>query len=190
MNIIQKLFSHNLFITRSVATRTSLLIFILVTIIMLTAGSWLVTDARDTVAKETDEQASRAMDGVVQDIDSRISNVETAVATAAAFADRTTQHETQCYELLYRLISKNKDIAAATLLYRDSYFPELGRYYAPTVTRDPLTGELEADEIGGPDNDFCYLETDSNWIYTTLLEHGYWCLPYVDSMSTKRAMVT
>ena len=174
----------------SVATRTSLLVFVLITIIMLTGGFYQMKRVRDVVADETNRQAGRAMDGVLADIDSRISNVETAVETAAAFADRNTQDESLCYELLYRLISKNNDIAAATLLYRENFFPELGRYYAPTVTRDPLTGELAADEIGGPDNNFCYLETDSNWIYTNILEKGYWCLPYVDSMSTKRAMVT
>ncbi|MBE6255813.1 MAG: HAMP domain-containing protein [Prevotella sp.] len=174
----------------SVATRTSLLVFVLITIIMLTGGFYQMKRVRDVVADETNRQAGRAMDGVLADIDSRISNVETAVETAAAFADRNTQDESLCYELLYRLISKNNDIAAATLLYRENFFPDLGRYYAPTVTRDPLTGELAADEIGGPDNDFCYLETDSNWIYTNILEKGYWCLPYVDSMSTKRAMVT
>ncbi|MBR0274360.1 MAG: SpoIIE family protein phosphatase [Bacteroidaceae bacterium] len=177
-------------INSSVATRTSLLVFVLISIIMLTGGFYLVNRVRKVVAEETSRQASRAMDGVLADIDSRISNVETAVATAASFADRSTQDESLCYELLYRLIGKNNDISAVTLLYRDSYFPELGRYYAPTVTRDPLTGELEADEIGGPENDFCYIETDSNWIYTNKLEEGYWCLPYVDSMSTKRAMVT
>ena len=177
-------------LTNSVATRTSLLVLVLITIIMLTVGLWQVQRVRSVVAEETSRQASRAMDGVIADIDSRIANVETAVATAAAFADQTTQDKSQCYNMLYRLIGKNNDIAAATLLYRDSFFQELGHYYAPTVVRDPLTGELEADEIGGPENDFCYLETDSNWIYTNLLEEGYWCLPYVDSMSTKRAMVT
>ena len=191
MNIIKKLFTLNFF-TRSVATRTSLMIFVLVTIIMLVAGSLQVNHVRSLVEEDMRYQANRSMDGVINDIDNRISNVETAVATAAAFADRSTQHETQCYELLYRLIGKNKDIAAVTLLYRESYFPELGRYYAPTVTRDPLTDALEADEIGGPENEFCYLETDSNWIYTKILppDQGYWCLPYVDSMSTKRPMVT
>ena len=49
---------------------------------------------------------------------------------------------------------------------------------------------MTEDEIGGPEHDFSYLETDSNWVYTNILDRGYWCLPYVDSMSTKRAMVT
>lgn len=177
-------------IKQSVATRTALLVLFMVSFIMLIGGFYQIGRVRSYVKNETETQARRAMDGAVARIDSRISNVETAVHTAAAFADRSTQSKTLCYEMLYRLISKNSDIAAATLLYRADYFPELGRYYAPTVVRDPITGQLEADEIGGIENDFDYLETDSNWIYTNLLERGYWCLPYVDSMSTKRAMVT
>ncbi|MBR1799920.1 MAG: SpoIIE family protein phosphatase [Bacteroidaceae bacterium] len=176
--------------SRSVALRTTLYVFLLTALIM--TGMNYIESSRvyDAVASEMLRQAGRAMDGVVADIDSRVSNVETAVETAAAFADRTSRHETQCYEMLYRLISKNYDIAAVTLLYRENFFPQMGRYYAPTVVRNPISGELEPNEIGGPVADFCYLETDSNWIYTNLLRDGYWCLPYSDSISTKRAMVT
>ncbi len=176
--------------SQSVALRTTFAVFIVITVIMATVN-WIESDrVEDAVSREMVRQAGRAMDGMVADIDNRVSNVETAVKTAAAFADKDTQDESGCYELLYRLISKNSDIAAVTLLYRENFFPEMGRYYAPTVVHNPVTDALEADEIGGPEADFCYLETDSNWIYTNLLREGYWCLPYSDSISTKRAMVT
>ncbi len=187
MNILYRISNA---LSHSVATRTTALVFALITLIMLPSSLWLIEAVRAVVKEQMMRQANRSMDGAINSIDNRIANVETAVHTAAAFADRTTMHETQCYELLYRLIGKNDDIAAVTLLYSENYFPHLGRYYAPTVARDPLTGQLEADEISGPENDFCYLETDSNWIYTHEHLDGYWCLPYVDSMSTKRAMVT
>jgi sigma-B regulation protein RsbU (phosphoserine phosphatase) len=130
------------------------------------------------------------MDGAIKMIDTRVSKVETAVNTAAGYAYLLAQDKKKAYTLLQRLIAANDDIAAGTLMYRAGYFPDEGRYYAPTISRDPVSGALEEDEIGGPEYDFCYLETDSNWVYTTKLDTGYWCLPYVDSMSTKRAMVT
>ena len=177
-------------ISQSVAVRTTLSVFILITILMASMNFYEINRVKEGVADEMVRQAGHAMDGVVADIDNRVANVETAVKTAAAFADRDTQHKTDCYELLYRLITKNEDIAAVTLLYRENFFPDMGRYYAPTVVHNPVNGEYEADEIGGPEADFCYLETDSNWIYTNVLREGYWCLPYSDSISTKRAMVT
>ena len=177
-------------LNKSVAVRTTFLVLCIVTLIMFVAGTLQTRYTRSAVGAEAHRHASHAMDGAIKMIDTRVSKVETAVNTAASYAYLLAQDKKNAYTLLQRLIAANEDIAAVTLMYRADYFPEEGRYYAPTVSRDPVSGALEEDEIGGPDNDFCYLETDSNWVYTTKLDAGYWCLPYVDSMSTKRAMVT
>ena len=174
----------------SIATRTTILVLAMITIIMLTAGIWQMQYVRSIVADETHRQASRSMEGAIKVIDNRISNVETAVETAASYANMFAPYEMLANTLMQRLKAANEDIDAVTLLYRADYFPQHGRYYAPTITRNPATGALEADEIGGPENDFCYLETDSNWVYTNKLDRGYWCLPYMDTISTKRPMVT
>ncbi len=176
-------------LNQSVAARTTVFIGVVVTAIMLIAGTIQVKYIRDAVATETNRQAGRSMESAIKVIDNRVSNVETAVETAGAYAPMLAPHYTLCHTLLERLIKANEDISAVTLLYEDNYFPEEGKYFAPTIVRNE-DGSLETDEIGGPENDFCYLETDSNWIYTNKLDKGYWCLPYVDSMSTKRAMVT
>ena len=174
----------------SVAARTTTLVLSLVTLIMLVAGFWQMHHVRAITLDEAHRQASRSMESAIAVIDNHITNIETTVETAASYANMFAPHEVLVYKLLERLIDANKDIAAVTLLYRADYFPEHGRYYAPTITRNPADGQLEEDEIGGPEHDFCYLETDSNWIYTSKLDQGYWCLPYMDSMSTKRPMVT
>ncbi|MBO4721221.1 MAG: SpoIIE family protein phosphatase [Prevotella sp.] len=175
---------------RSVALRTTILVLGIVTVIMLVAGLWQINYMREIVTEETHRQASRSMESAIKVLDNRVSNVETAVNTAASYAYMMAPHEVLGITLLQRLIEANEDIAAVTLMYKADYFPNHGRYYAPTISRDPITGALEEDEIGGPENDFCYLETDSNWVYSNKLDAGYWCLPYIDSMSTKRAMVS
>ena len=177
-------------LNKSVAVRTTFLVLCIVTLIMFVAGTLQTRYTRSAVGAEAHRQASHAMDGAIKMIDTRVSKVETAVNTAASYAYLLAQDKKKAYTLLQRLIAANDDIAAVTLMYRADYFPEEGRYYAPTISRDPVSGALEEDEIGGPEYDFCYLETDSNWVYTTKLDTGYWCLPYVDSMSTKRAMVS
>ena len=176
----------------SVATRTTLLVLMLIAAIMVVAGLWQVQKVRTIVTDEAHSQVRRSMEAAINVISGHVSNVETAVNTAAAYAQTEARHEARSYEVLHRLMDADADsvISAATLLYRDSYFPQHGRYYAPTLVRNPENGRLEENEIGGPDNDFCYLETDSNWVYTNQLDYGYWCLPYADSISTKRAMVT
>ena len=177
-------------LNKSVATRTTIMVLFLVAVLVLGGGMWQVQHVRKTISEETHRQANRSMDGAIRMIDNRISNVETAVKTAASYADMFATQESKANEMLERLIAFNEDIAAITLMYKENYFPQHGRYFAPTITRDPVSGKLERDEIGGPENDFCYLETDSNWIYTNLLDRGYWCLPYMDSISTKRAMIS
>ena len=176
-------------LNQSVATRTTVIIAVVVIAILLIGGTFQVKYIRDAVAKETNRQASRSMENAIKEIDNRISTVETAVTTAASYAHMFAPHKELHELLIERLIKVNQDISAVTLLYKANYFPEEGKYFAPTIVRNE-DGSLETDEIGGPENDFCYLETDSNWIYTNKLDTGYWCLPYVDSMSTKRAMVT
>ena len=174
----------------SVASRTCFVVLMVLAIVFIVFSTWQIHHIRKVLVRESHQQASRSMETAVNIISDRISDVEIAVETAASFADVFTKDDEACYQLLDRLIGHNEDIAAATLLYCENYFPKHGRYFAPTVFRNPVKGSLEYDEIGGPENDFCYLETDSNWIYTNKLQRGYWCLPYLDSMSTKRPMVT
>lgn len=174
----------------SVARRTTILMVSMVAVVILVAGFWQIRLLRQSTERQMQRNADRAMSAAVKVIDNRMASVEASVATAAAYADMLATDEHAAYSLLQRLIDADEDISAVTLLYRADYFPNHGRYFAPTISRDPVSYQLEKDEIGGPDNDFCYLETDSNWIYTNELDRGYWCLPYVDSMSTKRALVT
>ena len=156
----------------------------------MTIGNLLqMQHVRSVVSKEMKRQATRSIDGVVKVIDNKVSNIETSVNTAAAYAENLAQKEETSYEMLHRLIDSNTDIAAATLLYRADYFPEHGRYFAPTVSRNHVTGSLARKDVGGPQNDFLYHETDSNWVYTTLMDKGYWCLPFI-SKATNRPMVT
>jgi sigma-B regulation protein RsbU (phosphoserine phosphatase) len=176
-------------LNHSVAVRTTCIVLVVVTVIMLTAGIWQMTYVRGEVVKEVNRQAGRSMENAINVIDNRLSNVETALNTAASYAYMFAPHEALCSTLMQRLIEANDDISAVTLLYEANFFKNHGRYFAPTVYRT-TDNKIETDEIGGPENDFCYLETDSNWVYTNKLDKGYWCLPYVDSMSTKRAMVT
>ncbi len=180
---------HNIF-THSVASRTVIMVLVVTAVMMLTAGYFQTRHIRNIVAAELDRQANRSMAGAIKVIHNRINSIETAVKTAAALSDKFAMQEDTADSMIARLINSNKDIAAVTLLYKENYFSKHGRYYAPTISRDSDSDELTTDEIGGPEKDFCYLETDSNWVYTNKLDRGYWCLPYVDSMSTKRSMVT
>jgi len=174
---------------RSVASRTTRFILFVVTTIMLIAGLGQMRYVRSIVAEETNRQASRSMDGAIKIIDNRLSNVETAVNTAASYAYMLAPQESLCNTLLQKLMETNDDIAAVTLLYEADYFPKHGRYFAPTIIRN-TDGSFETDEIGGPDNNFCYLENDSNWVYSNKYDGGYWCEPFIDTMSTNRAIVS
>ena len=77
----------------SVATRTTLLVLVIVAVSVLTAGIWQTDRVRDIGGKVVHRQASRSMESAIQVIDNRISNVETAVNTALSYADMFASHE-------------------------------------------------------------------------------------------------
>ena len=180
-------------IDSSVAIRTTTIIIMTILVIMLSMGFWQNRHVHRLIEQSMHHRTNQAIDNAVKIIDGHLSEVETAVNTASGYAALLRldePRETDIYKMMEQLISSNEEISAVTMMYRADFFPKHGRYFAPTVYRNLKTNRLEKDEIGGPKNDFCYLETDSNWIYTNKLNSGYWCLPYVDSMSTKRAMMS
>ena len=62
----------------SVAMRTTCIILIVVSVIMITVGIWQMMYVRSVVAEETNRQASRSMLGAIGVMENRLSNVETA----------------------------------------------------------------------------------------------------------------
>lgn len=158
-------------------------------IIMLLGTFLMVARARRTVTQRSVDKVETSVNSATKGIADRMEDVEIAVQTAASFADVFAHDKSKVYSLLQRLVLAEEDITAATMLYAENYFPKEGRYYAPTALIDE-NGSIRTEEIGGPENDFPYFETDSNWIYTNKKGSEYWCLPYMDSISTMRPMIT
>ena len=178
------------FLDRSIGVRTTILVGVQLILILLISDVWQMQHTRSIIAKDTHRQASHSMEAAIKVIDNRISRVETAVETAASYADLFATDDVSAYLLLQRLISSNSDISAVTLMYRANYFPQHGRYYAPSVSRNSTNDDLIMENIGSSEYEFNYLETDSNWVYTNKLDSAYWCLPYKDSIVTQRGMVS
>ena len=97
---------------RSVATRTTIIMVCVVVVVLLTIGIWQVQRVRSIVSEEVRREASHSMEGAIKVMDNRISNVETALQTAASYADIFAGEERRVYVLLHRLLESNKDIDA------------------------------------------------------------------------------
>ncbi len=175
---------------RSVATRTTIIMVVMVAVITLTAGVWQMQHVRSIIRQEVNRDANHAMDAAVKVIDSRISNVEMVVETAAAYADLFCYDDKKAYGLLYRLLESNVDIDAACVMYWENFFPQHGRYYCPIVTRNPKTGVMKEENLGLPQYKFYYLEDDENWECSVESDGGYWCQPYYDSLTNHCAVVS
>lgn len=174
---------------RSVATRTTIIMVVIVTIILVTSGLWQMEHVRGFISDEVHRQATRAMESSVGVIDNRMSNVQTAVETAASYADLFASDEQEAYTLLRRLFQSNDDIDAVTLMYRANFFPKHGRYYAPRISKDALTGLVKEHDISNQEKPFRYLEEDPDWIETTKAGKAMWGDPYWDSIDTPTAVV-
>ncbi len=150
-------------INTSVAVRVTQLVLLVVAVLLLMFEVWEMVYVRRIVVQEMDQQTTIALEGAVKVIDKHVSNVESSVNTAASYAYMFAPHETLAYTFLESLIEGNVDIAAVTLLYKGNYFPVQGRYFAPTISRDPKTLKLERYDLCESENHFKCLETDGNW---------------------------
>ena len=175
---------------RSVATRTTIIMVCVVVVVLLTIGIWQVQRVRSIVSEEVRREASHSMEGAIKVMDNRISNVETALQTAASYADIFAGEERRVYVLLHRLLESNKDIDAVSLMYNADFFPSKGRYYCPIVSRNPKTGEEQEDDLGNERHGFRYLEENENWKVSSKTDAGYWCLPYYDSLYNREVVVS
>ena len=175
---------------RSVATRTTIIVVCVVTIVLLTVGLWQVQRVRTIISEEVRREASHSMEGAIKVMDNRVSNVETALQTAASYADIFAGDEQRAYGLLHRLLDSNDDIDAVCLMYEADFFPKKGRYYCPVVSRNPVTGVEKEDNLGDEKHRFRYLEENENWECTVETDAGYWCMPYYDSLTNSEVVVS
>ncbi len=169
--------------------RTTTILVAVLSSLFLLAGYLQSRHAKRVVSQELRWQASRSMESATKIIDSRMRNIEVAVQTASNYAKDIAQDADKAPKLLESLVASSNDITAATLLYKANYFPQHGRYFAPTVVHDMVHDTLIHYEIGGKKANFMYLETDSNWVYSNRLNAPYWSLPFI-AISTKSAMVS
>ena len=105
-------------------TRTTLLMVLLVAFILLPGGIWQLQHVRTALEEEAVRVANKSMGRALEMIENRIANVETAVGTAASYADIMAPYKDKALSMLERLILCNNDIAAVTLLYKEDYFKE------------------------------------------------------------------
>lgn len=175
-------------LNNSIALRTTTLVLCVLTIILVAAGLWQMKYVKDTISDDLQWQTSRSLAGATKIIDNRLLNIETAVNTAAMYAETAAQNKQTAKRLLEGIVATSNDITAATILYKENFFPEEGKYFAPTVAKDNKNN-LSYHEIGGEKFNFYYLENDSNWVYTHKTNKPYWSLPFV-AISTKRTMVS
>ena len=100
------------FLDSSIGVRTTILVGVQLILILLISDVWQMQHTRSIIAKDTHRQASHSMEAAIKVIDNRISRVETAVETAASYADLFATDDVSAYLLLQRLISS---CAACTL---------------------------------------------------------------------------
>ena len=78
---------------KSVAARTTFMVVLMLLIIMGIGSVWQMQHVTAVVGAEAQRQASKSMESAIKVIENRISNVETAVSTAASYADMLAPHE-------------------------------------------------------------------------------------------------
>lgn len=118
-------------IDNSVATRTTMIVIMMILVIMLSMGFWQNYHVRHIIEKSMHHRTNMAIENAVKIIDGHLAEVETAVNTASGYAgmlglEDHEPREAEIYQMMEQLISSNEEIAAVTMMYREDFFRTMG----------------------------------------------------------------
>lgn len=141
-----------------------------------------------TTMRETHSYADVSLKTATEALDHRLAQVETATKSMTQESALITSDPQSAYAMLQKLLDRCSYISAATLMFRDNYYPQIGHEYAPSIKKEFMKDRLEDDDIK---YGFRYLHAsvpDVNWI-AGLKGKSVWCQPYRQSLPPKNVRV-
>lgn len=142
-----------------------------------------------TAVQEAHQRANDAMTSAANAVNWRLYNVETTTHTAGKLGYMIGKDSYDVFKFLRSIVESNPDIATAGLFIKPGLYPGHDGMFAPTVSRNFYTKQIEMADASDAEHGYNYLEDDENWD-CAVKGDSIWGDPYMDSTFTKRPLVT
>ena len=162
----------------SILVRT--LLIMIVPILLLFASGYTVTLAGVALLSE------RMVKGEYEVIRRITSELHVAVTNTMPEIKEKLDKPEKMHAIMERLLKLNPGIRSCGISFRDSYYPEKGRWYCPYVVRGDST-DTQTLTLG--DSGYDYLHAD--WFVEAMKrEEAYWGTAWVDTTDNDNPMVS
>lgn len=170
---------------RSFATKLTLYIVSIATLLFVVAIIFVGTVSLDTIHKDAENIVSYKLDAVVNNMEKILSEVEASVKSTAWEVQDHKNDPKYMYYLTRKLVESNDYIVGSAVAYRPFYFGQ--EYNAPYTYVNKKTGDIETFQLGNIDNDYPIQE----WYQIPqLLKKEWWSEPYFDEGGGRIIMTT
>ncbi|MCQ2153362.1 MAG: SpoIIE family protein phosphatase [Bacteroidales bacterium] len=166
----------------------SLTLFVLIVVLVLFLGTsaiCLVVTSKLSL-EEAHRTTERTMFETRRMLDSKFDRIEYATRSAAMLTDDLiTSDPKSGYKILRHLMQSCPDVKVCGILFREYYYPSMGKEYTPEMKVDPETGDyVPFDASPG----FKYIDVDENWIFSSQGEN-YWSNAYADRFHEGKKLI-
>ena len=165
-----------------VSLQVTRVVILMVTIVMVICAGVVTYIAYTSAVDTAHSDAMRSMSIACQYMDEQLSQIELATQTTARQASQViSSNDSQSpYTLLRDLIFLAPDLSSAAIMFRENYYPSMGREYAPAMLNNDSLFSFE--HYNAVASGFHYLDDpgEFNWIESSQ-GRSYWCEPYVHS---------
>lgn len=170
---------------RSLATRLTLYIVSITTLLFVAAIIYVGTVSLEIINKDAEGLVSNKLDAVVGDMEEILSEVEASVKSVAWEVEDHKNDPNYMYYLTRKLVESNDYIVGSAVAFRPFTFGQ--EYYSPYTYIDKHTDAIETFQLGSEDNDYPMQE----WYQIPeLLKKEWWSEPYFDEGGGRIIMIT
>ena len=171
---------------KSFPKRLSLNILFMTSVLFVSGILVAAVSSHKLISEEAAKSASNMLDAVSNQMQIKLSEVESAVRNLAWIASQNLDDEQALYDITARMVANNQSIVGSAIAFREGY-RNGEHFFSPYSYRDRETGQIISTQLGNNSYDYFYMDW---YLIPVLLEKPFWSEPYYDEGGGEQYMCT
>lgn len=171
---------------KSFSKRLSLNVLFLTSILFVLAILVAAISSHKLISEEAAKSASNMLDAVSNQMQIKLSEVESAVRNLAWIASQNIDDEQALYDITARMVDGNPSIVGSAIAFPEGYHNG-ERFFSPYSYRDQNTGLITSTQLGNDNYDYFYMDW---YLIPSLQGKPFWSEPYYDEGGGEQYMST